>query len=135
MLYTNNKDFIFSPNTPGLRKMQTKVALTELLKAIVKARDNLPQIQKPYLLLKLAPDLSYGEKKDIAEVVRMKSCRVDGLIVSNTTVDRPNYLKDHMNKGEIGGLSGEPLKDMSTKMISDMYKLTEGLTIIGKNTL
>ena len=51
--------------------------------------------------------------------------RVDGLIVSNTTVSRPDSLSSS-NKAEVGGLSGQPLRDMSTQVIRDMYKLTNG---------
>ncbi|KAK4887520.1 hypothetical protein RN001_003791 [Aquatica leii] len=121
---------ISSPNTPGLRNMQTKVALTALLKALVETRNNLPQVVKPQLLLKLAPDLSFEERKEIAEVLAMKQCKIDGLIVCNTTVERPDYLRNK-KKNEGGGLSGQPLKDVSTKMISDMYRLTGGMFIIG----
>ncbi|KAK5644088.1 hypothetical protein RI129_007933 [Pyrocoelia pectoralis] len=121
---------VSSPNTPGLRALQTKVALEALLKAVVETRNNLSQVTKPYLLLKLAPDLSYEECKDIAEVLKKKSCKVDGLIVCNSTVERPESLQsDH--KSESGGLSGLPLNDVSTKMISEMHKLTDGMMIVG----
>ena len=50
---------------------------------------------------------------------------VDGLIVTNTTIKRPSSLKSE-NKNEGGGLSGEPLKNLSTKAVRDMYVLTEG---------
>ncbi|KAF5308294.1 hypothetical protein FQR65_LT06287 [Abscondita terminalis] len=121
---------VSSPNTPGLRNMQTKVALNALLKALVEARNELPQSTKPYLLLKLAPDLSYTERKEIAEVLATKACKIDGLIICNTTIDRPEFLQNK-EKAETGGLSGQPLKDVSTKMISDMYQLTGGMFIIG----
>ncbi|KAF5270067.1 hypothetical protein FQA39_LY08479 [Lamprigera yunnana] len=121
---------ISSPNTPGLRNMQIKVALASLLKAVVETKNNLQQLVKPYIFLKLAPDLSYEEQKDIAEVLKMKSCKIDGLIVSNTTVERPDHLQNQ-DKTEVGGLSGQPLKDVSTKIISNMYKLTDGMFIIG----
>lgn len=109
--------------------MQNKNILTELLTAVIQARDKLPQTFKPPILLKLAPDLTESERKDVADVVRQK--KIDGLIVSNTTTDRPNFLNNH-KKNEIGGLSGLPLKDASTQMVSDMYRLTEGkIPIIG----
>ena len=60
---------------------------------------------------------------DIAKVVL--ELKVDGLIVSNTTVTRPVNLQDSA-KSEVGGLSGEPLKDLSTKTIADFYRLTQG---------
>lgn len=124
--------FQFSPNTPGLRSMQSKQILTDLLRTVVQTRNNLPGDNKPPLLLKLAPDLTPEEKWGIASVLKEKDCRVDGLIISNTTVERPQFLKTVDVKNETGGLSGKPLKDMSTQMIIDMYRLTDGMTIIGK---
>ncbi|CAG9769550.1 unnamed protein product [Ceutorhynchus assimilis] len=120
---------ISSPNTPNLRSLQNKENLKQLLKAVVAARDSLNVNPKPPLLLKLAPDLSYEEKKDIAEVIKEKDCKVDGLIVCNTTVQRPSLNSDHKN--EVGGLSGAPLRDMSTQMIMEMSLLTNGAVIIG----
>lgn len=112
-----------------------KNELCELLKAVIKERDSLPTAEKPPILLKIAPDLTQSELKDVANVVQKKGCKVDGLIISNTTTSRPHFLQNE-NKDEIGGLSGLPLKDVSTKMISDMYKLTKGkVTIIGKELL
>ncbi|XP_022908668.2 dihydroorotate dehydrogenase (quinone), mitochondrial [Onthophagus taurus] len=121
---------ISSPNTPGLRDMQIKSNLIALLSEVVKARNNLPFKNKPSLLLKLAPDLTKEEQIDIADVVKLEKCKVDGLIICNTTIDRPDYLKSE-EKSEIGGLSGKPLKDISTQMISNMFILTGGMPIIG----
>lgn len=120
---------ISSPNTPNLRDLQNKDNLTNLLKAVVTARNNLEINPKPPLLLKLAPDLSYEEKKDIADIIKLEDCKVDGLVVSNTTVQRPSLQSKYKN--EDGGLSGEPLKETSTEMIMEMSKLTQGLPIIG----
>lgn len=120
---------ISSPNTPGLRSMQKKEILTKLLSATLEARNSLQIERKPPLLLKLAPDLSTSEKKDIADVLKQQSCRVDGLIVSNTTIERPNTLLAE-SKNEIGGLSGKPLREKSTEMIKEMKTLTN-LPIIG----
>lgn len=83
----------------------------------------------------MAPDLTYNEKKDISEVLKKKDCRVDGLIVCNTTIERPDTLKNKEYREEAGGLSGAPLKDVSTKMIHDMYKMTGGLPIIGNTKI
>lgn len=121
-----------SPNTPGLRNMQQKQILAELLSTLVKTRNELPGNRKPPLLLKLAPDLTTAEREEIAYVLKREECKVDGLIISNTTIERPSSLKNASNKTETGGLSGEPLKDMSTQMIADMYRMTGGMTIIGK---
>ncbi|XP_063439930.1 dihydroorotate dehydrogenase (quinone), mitochondrial-like isoform X2 [Mytilus trossulus] len=121
---------ISSPNTPGLRAMQGKDMLDTLLEKVLSERDHI-RGRKPPLLVKIAPDLTDQDKKDIAEVVLNRKESLGGLIVSNTTVSRPDSLKSS-HKDEVGGLSGEPLKDLSTKTISDMYRLTEGkVPIIG----
>lgn len=119
---------ISSPNTPGLRMLQNKKNLEQLLTKVNEVRQSI-QSRQP-LLLKLAPDLSDSEKQDIADVILKKKSKVDGLILCNTTVTR-NNLSSPL-KEESGGLSGAPLADMSTAMISDMYKRTRGtIPIIG----
>jgi len=116
---------VSSPNTPGLRDLQGREALAELLARVMTARGG----ERPPLLLKIAPDLSTAERRDIAEVALQ--ARVDGLIVSNTTTARPLNLKSPAAK-EAGGLSGRPLFGPSTAVLSDMYRLTEGrLPIVG----
>ncbi|XP_076109921.1 dihydroorotate dehydrogenase (quinone), mitochondrial-like isoform X4 [Mytilus galloprovincialis] len=121
---------ISSPNTPGLRAMQGKDMLDTLLEKVLSERDHI-RGRKPPLLVKIAPDLTDQDKKDIAEVVLNRKESLGGLIISNTTVSRADSLKSPY-KDEVGGLSGEPLKDLSTKTISDMYRLTEGkVPIIG----
>lgn len=80
---------------------------------------------KPPLLLKLAPDLSLEEIKDIIAVITRKDSKVDGLIISNTTIERSS-LKNQQYCKEIGGLSGKPLTKTSTEMIKTVYKLTKG---------
>lgn len=122
---------ISSPNTPGLRSMQGRNQLQELLKAVTKERDDLNCTRKVPILIKIAPDLTEIDKRDIAEIVVMRDSGVDGLIISNTTVTRPSSLQSP-EKTEVGGLSGEPLKSLSTQVIRDMYKLTKGeIPIIG----
>lgn len=111
---------ISSPNTPGLRALQSRDALEDLLVKVIKARSEGPATP---VLLKIAPDLSEEDKKDIAEVAL--AVGIDGLIVSNTTLERPESLKS-ANRGESGGLSGAPLMAISTKTLSDIYKLTDG---------
>lgn len=125
---------ISSPNTPGLRSLQKKEELQQLLTDINVVRDAVEQFstKKPPLFLKLAPDLSPDEMNDIVTVISKKESKVDGLIISNTTIDRPPHLtnKDFIN--ETGGLSGKPLTNKSTQMIKDMYKQTKGkVPIIG----
>ncbi|XP_053669633.1 dihydroorotate dehydrogenase (quinone), mitochondrial [Anopheles nili] len=122
---------VSSPNTPGLRTMQSKSTLQNLLTEVLKARATLPDNERRPILLKLAPDLSEEDLKEIVDVIRVKACAVDGLIVSNTTIDRPGTLKSN-NAGQLGGLSGPPLRHRSTAMIAKVYKLTEGkIPIIG----
>lgn len=122
---------ISSPNTPGLRDWQHSSQLQELLKTVVSTKNDLPVPSKPPLLLKLAPDLSEQERKEIANVISRKECKVDGLIISNTTVAREEELKSLSSK-ESGGLSGKPLAHPSTELIKDMYVLTKGkVPIVG----
>uniref|UniRef100_A0AAG5CYY5 Dihydroorotate dehydrogenase (quinone), mitochondrial n=1 Tax=Anopheles atroparvus TaxID=41427 RepID=A0AAG5CYY5_ANOAO len=122
---------VSSPNTAGLRAMQSKNTLQTLLTAVLNARSTLPENERRPILLKLAPDLSDEDLKEIVDVIRNKACAVDGLIVSNTTIDRPASLKSN-NAGQLGGLSGPPLKHRSTAMIAKVYKLTQGkVPIIG----
>lgn len=122
---------ISSPNTPGLRAMQGRQQLKELVEKVVSERNNLPPQRRPPILVKIAPDLTEQDKIDIAAVVGTKQSGIDGLIVSNTTVGRPDSLKGP-KKSEIGGLSGTPLKEKATMTIRDMYRLTYGrLPIIG----
>ncbi|XP_043562664.1 dihydroorotate dehydrogenase (quinone), mitochondrial isoform X1 [Chiloscyllium plagiosum] len=118
-----------SPNTPGLRALQSKKELRTLLEKVLKERDSLTVNRKPAILLKIAPDLTAQDKKDIAGVVM--ELGVDGLIVTNTTVSRPQSLQDPQ-QAQSGGLSGAPLKEMSTQTVNEMYSLTKGrIPIIG----
>lgn len=122
---------ISSPNTPGLRSLQGKSDLSSLIKSVLDARESLKLSRHLPILVKIAPDLTEEDKKDIAEVVLYPDTRIDGLIVSNTTVSRPKSLKSAA-KEEIGGLSGAPVRDLSTGCIRDMFRLTGGLLpIIG----
>lgn len=130
---------ISSPNTPNLRQSQEKEKLEKLLDDLLVVREKLT-IKKP-LLLKIAPDVTHEQKKDIARLVMNKkkgAYRVDGLILTNTTITRPldilgaNSESASVLLRESGGMSGKPLKDMSTRVISDFYKLTNGkIPIIG----
>jgi dihydroorotate dehydrogenase len=112
---------ISSPNTPGLRDLQAKAALDELVQAVLAARAE--SGASPPLLVKIAPDLGPGEVADIAEVARQRA--VDGIVVGNTTVARPATLKSASAK-EAGGLSGKPLFARSTELLDEMYRLTGG---------
>jgi dihydroorotate dehydrogenase len=118
---------ISSPNTPGLRDLQAPEALDALLKRVQEARAAMPR--KPALLVKLAPDIA---EEDLPAVVRViVSHGVDGLLVSNTTLSRSG-LRDQGFAKEAGGLSGRPLFARSTKMLAQVYRLTDGkLPLIG----
>lgn len=119
---------VSSPNTPDLRSWQNKKNLEQLLTRINVAKELLNSKQP--LLLKLAPDLSDSERQDVADVILKKKTKVDGLVLCNTTIMRQNLINS--NKKESGGLSGAPLADISTAIISDMYKRTHGsIPIIG----
>jgi dihydroorotate dehydrogenase len=117
---------ISSPNTPGLRELQRRASLEALLRPLLRARDESGRVP---LLVKIAPDLTSAEREDIASVAL--DTGIDGLVVSNTTVDRPVGLISG-NAGEPGGLSGRPLFAPSTVLLGDMYRLTRGrLPLIG----
>ena len=114
---------VSSPNTPGLRALQGKAPLRDLLQATRAAVANLARRDKPPLLLKVAPDLTEEDKADIAEVAL--EVAIDGLIATNTTVERPATLRGRA-RAESGGLSGAPLLAPSTRVLADLYRLTEG---------
>lgn len=112
---------VSSPNTPGLRELQRRAPLEQLLHRLVVARDETAAATP--LLVKIAPDLSVGECEDIASVAI--ESHIDGVIISNTTIDRGPGLKSPAKKQE-GGLSGEPLFEKSTKLLALIYTLTKG---------
>lgn len=109
---------ISSPNTPGLRNMQAREQLGELLSRVMAARAK--AAKQPPVFLKIAPDLFEAELEDIAAEVTEKA--VDGVIVSNTTISRPS-LKSAAHAGETGGLSGKPLFERSTAVLARMRRL------------
>jgi dihydroorotate dehydrogenase len=120
---------ISSPNTPGLRDLQARVALDALLRRAIAARNRGAVSRMPPLLAKVGPDLAPKQIADIAEVAL--STGIDGLIVGNTTVARPASLKS-AQKNEVGGLSGVPLFKPSTECLAEIYRLTNGrLPLIG----
>lgn len=118
---------ISSPNTPGLRGLQNRAELDQLLGAVMKARSKLAR--RIPLLVKIAPDLDEQACADIASLALTHG--IDGLIVSNTTVARSDSLRSH-HRGETGGLSGRPLFQPSTEILRTMRRLTKGqLVLIG----
>ncbi len=112
---------ISSPNTPGLRDLQGRARLAEVLKRVTETRDKI----KPGMpiLVKIAPDLTEEQQADIAAVVKDSS--VQAMVISNSTLARPSTIPDTVAK-EAGGLSGPPLFGPSTRLLSAMYKLVEG---------
>ena len=122
---------ISSPNTPGLRALQTKAALEELLGKIAQTRGLLKAagtVDYP-IFLKVAPDLEDGEVEAIVETVTANG--LNGIIVSNTTIARPDSLKSSL-ASESGGLSGAPLLAPSTAMIARFHTINKGhLVLIG----
>ena len=122
---------ISSPNTQGLRALQKREALGQLLSTLKHARATLQQQTNRYvpLLLKIAPDLDDPDLQDIVSAVLEN--QLDGIIVSNTTIKRPRTLKSSYH-GEQGGLSGKPLFTPSTEMLARIYVLTQGkIPLIG----
>jgi dihydroorotate dehydrogenase len=118
---------VSSPNTPGLRDLQHRASLGSLLRQLMSVREEMG-CRVP-LLVKIAPDLTPEERRDIADVAL--DTGVDGLIVSNTTTARPPDLISR-HALEAGGLSGRPLFAASTALLADMYRLTQGrLPLIG----
>ncbi len=121
---------VSSPNTPGLRDLQGEAQLRGILAAIqaaVPQRHAMPQ--RPALLVKVAPDLSDAGLE--AVVAAALAHAVDGLVVANTTVARPETLRSPF-KRETGGLSGPPLMGPSTRMLARAHGLAQGrLVLVG----
>jgi len=125
---------ISSPNTPGLRELQEKEPLQALLHGVISRRNQLQiahQITKP-IFLKIAPDLFPEQIKEIAEIV--VATQTDGVVISNTTIDRSNLATDSLTVEDIGagGLSGAPVKAKSNDALLHLKKhLPKHIPIIG----
>jgi len=118
---------ISSPNTPGLRDLQSAMELARLLDGVMEALDKAGYA--PSVLVKLAPDLAEDDLPEIVETCVAHGAA--GLIISNTTIARPAGLKSS-HAGESGGLSGAPLFDPSTRMLARAWKLARGrLVLVG----
>lgn len=124
---------VSSPNTPGLRELQDKKPLTDILIKLKRANSKnaaaLKSIEKP-ILLKIAPDLTNDQLLDIIDIV--KTTKIEGIIATNTTISRKG-LKSHLTLAEEkGGLSGKPLADRSTEVIRFLAdKSNKAFPIIG----
>jgi dihydroorotate dehydrogenase len=112
---------VSSPNTPGLRALQTGDALADLLGRLDEARRGLAGHAPVFL--KVAPDLGEAEVEAIAEAVA--GAGFDGVIVSNTTLSRPDGLTSR-HRGEAGGLSGAPLMSLATRVLSQFHAAGRG---------
>lgn len=122
---------ISSPNTKNLRDLQGQDQLDLFLQGLMKKKKELVKKHNKNIpiLLKIAPDLSKDEQKNIAKTV-LKN-KVDGVIISNTTIDRDLNLQDG-KKDEIGGLSGVPLREKSNEVLRNFYQETKGkIPLIG----
>lgn len=115
---------VSSPNTPGLRALQEKEPLKQLLISIKKENSQKPS-PKP-ILLKIAPDLNNEQLDDIVDIVN--EVKIDGIIATNTTIGRVGLVTDNSEVGKIGmgGLSGKPVKDRATEVIRYIHEKSHG---------
>ena len=118
---------ISSPNTEGLRNFHDQSEMEKLLVGLNKIKKD-KKIDQP-IAIKLSPDIDDGDVSRIVELIKRYS--IQGIIISNTTDSNRDNLSD-VKKNEVGGLSGQPLKDISTNLIKKFYKDTKGkIKIIG----
>jgi dihydroorotate dehydrogenase len=120
---------VSSPNTPGLRQLQDKSALDEILAAVCGLQK---PGNRPAVLVKVAPDLTFEALDEILELASARN--LSGIVATNTTLSRPETAEPGLSAiySETGGLSGRPLRDRSTEMIRHIYKQTRArLPIIG----
>lgn len=119
---------VSSPNTPGLRELQEKGPLTEILQMLNTRNSKL--IKRRPILLKIAPDLTREQLDDIIEIVL--ETKIDGIIATNTTIDRTSLVAPEHVKNEQGGVSGKPVKRRSTEVIQYISDKSNGaFSIIG----
>lgn len=114
---------ISSPNTPGLRDLQASSAVNEIMQRVRAAAGDVP------VLVKIAPDLETEQAQEIAALALRHE--INGLIISNTTIARDG-VADSPLKHEAGGVSGQPVFEMSTRLLGEVYQACDGkLTLIG----
>lgn len=119
---------VSSPNTPNLRALQDKEPLTKLLSTLKK--ENAQKQKQLPILLKIAPDLTNEQLDDVIDIV--KSTEIEGIIATNTTIDRSNLKTNDPERFGPGGLSGKPLKNRSTEVIKYINTHSNGsIPIIG----
>jgi dihydroorotate dehydrogenase len=118
---------ISSPNTPGLRDLHARDEFAKLIDAVLRARNRATE-RRP-ILVKISPDVTAGQLDDLLEIALDR--RVDGLVVSNTSVARPLGLKSAAAR-ETGGLSGRPIFEASTRLLARCFlRCCGALPIIG----
>ena len=118
---------VSSPNTPGLRSLQSRESLADLLARVLAVRD--AQDRRVPVFLKIAPDLAEPDLDGIA--AECLAQQIDGLVVTNTTLSR-HGLTDLNSASEAGGLSGKPLFERSTIVLAKMrQRLGPGVPLIG----
>jgi dihydroorotate dehydrogenase len=126
---------VSSPNTPGLRKLQDREPLIELLSEIQKLNSSLAadhEVDRKPIMLKIAPDMTTEQLTDIVSIVQ--EVKLDALIATNTTISRDGLATSAEKVASIGngGLSGKPLTERSRQMVSEIFGQTKGtLPIIG----
>lgn len=119
---------VSSPNTPNLRALQEKGPLKQLLSSL-KTEDAKKEKHKP-ILLKIAPDLSTHQLDEIVEIV--KEIKLDGIVATNTTINREGLLTKEISRMGSGGISGKPLNEKSNEIIRYLRnKLGKEVPIIG----
>lgn len=125
---------VSSPNTPGLRDLQSEGKLTNLLSTVVQERNAVGKNmvgKVPSVLVKVAPDLTEPEIESIANSAIQ--AKVDGIIISNTTIQRPTQsllTTDSNLINQTGGLSGKPLKPLSLKALRTLHKYTKDSNLV-----
>ncbi|MFT4204718.1 MAG: quinone-dependent dihydroorotate dehydrogenase [Chitinophagaceae bacterium] len=119
---------VSSPNTPGLRELQEKGALSKILGDLQNINQGKSQ-PKP-LLLKIAPDLTNRQLDDIAEIAH--TCQLSGIVATNTTISRAGLvtLNAEIEAIGAGGLSGKPVREASTVVVRYLRKILDAQTVI-----
>ena len=118
---------VSSPNTPNLRDLQGEEELRKIILECVKINSQkakeIGSSAKP-ILVKVAPDMSFEQLERVTTVAMESGCA--GIVATNTTISRPNELESDEKLQETGGMSGQPVKDMSTQFIRHIYQYTNG---------
>ena len=124
---------VSSPNTPGLRSLQNREPLEQLLDHLQSVNDEMADRrggERRPILLKIAPDITEGQLDDILDVV--EACELDGVIATNTTIERDGLQTPGQDELGPGGVSGRPVRQRSLELIRLIYRKTDGkLPIIG----